>query len=161
VSKRRVVVSQNAIASVEAVLEHGDRPRSDEEKHYNAVLETCVFRSVGHAQKPASDAVVQHQGKRLYTVTAIASSARFGGTRIVTVCDTFERAKEIIETNEGDIFECSYSLVVIDTVVAGWLYFNLDEQYWYLWVGSVHDGSYKAINRPKAYENTIGIGGIG
>jgi hypothetical protein len=161
VSKRKVVVSQNAIASVEAVPKHGDRTRSDEEKHYDAVLKTCVLQSGGHAQKPASNVIIRHQGKRLYTVTTIASSARFGGTRVVTVCDTFERAQEIIETNEGDIFECSYSLVVIDTVVAGWLYFNLDEQYWYLWVGSAHDGRYKAINRPKAYENTIGIGGIG
>ncbi len=159
--KPKVIMSTNALASVSAALKHGSKGRSDEEKHFDAVLETCVLRSVPHAQKPAPKQVIEHDGKRLYTVTTIASSARFGGTRTVTVCDTFERAKEIIEANEGDIFECSYLLAVIDTIVAGWLYFIIDEQYWYCWVGDAKDGGYKAIDRPKAYRTVMGIGGIG
>ncbi len=37
----------------------------------------------------------------------------------------------------------------------------IDEQYWYCWVGDAETGCYKAIDRPKAFENTTGIGGIG
>ncbi len=41
------------------------------------------------------------------------------------------------------------------------LYYMIDEQYWYCWVGDAETGCYKAIDRPKAFENTTGIGGIG
>jgi hypothetical protein len=165
--RRKVAFNAKAIASMKAVVEHMGRERSEKEKErekqFDAMVEACVFKSGEHVQLPATQEVIDRGGVRLYTVTTIASSERFGGTRTVTVCDKFEQAKEIIENNHGDIYECSYSLAVIDTFVAGWLYHYLDEQYWYRWVRDADGvyGSYKAIERPVEYYNITAVGGIG
>jgi hypothetical protein len=155
------MMSKSADISFKAVLQHGLRGRTDEEKRFDAIVESCVFKTHEHAQMPAPKEVAKQKGVRLYTVTTMSGSARYGGTRTVTVCDNFQRAKEIIEKNEGDLFETTYQLAVIDTIVAGWLYYVIDEQYWFCWVGDAKDGCYKAIERPAAYENMIGVGGVG
>jgi hypothetical protein len=150
----KVKVSGNALASVSAVLASGGlHKRSDAEKAYDEVIRGVKLKRKGHVQKPAVVGVV-----RLYTVTTIASSARYGGTRTVAVCTSFERAREMVEENVGDIFELSYRLAVIEGLIADHLYGGLDhEQYWYVWKGD-QDGSYKPIEVPAAYENVVGIG---
>lgn len=120
---------------------------------YHARLEACVIKPGGHTQKPGAD-------PRLYAVTTIASLPRYGGTRTPVVCDSFEAAKEIVETNMGDIYEYSYSLVVIEGVRPNRLYGCIfSEQYWYRW----DDGSkrYVAIETPPGWECISGHGGIG
>lgn len=163
VREGKVAVSGNAVASVAAALA-GPRERTDEEKAFDEMVAAVVIKD-GHRQAPPTREVHEHDGVRLYTVTTIAPiapSARYGGTRTPVVCSTFESAKSIVEKNKGDIFETTYRLAVIEAVVADWLYGGtLDEQYWYVWKGDYESGGYVPIERPKQFEGTIGIGGIG
>lgn len=83
----------------------------------------------------------------------------------MVVCSTFTRAKEIVEKNVGDIFECSYRLAVIEATIADRLYGGcLNERYWYCWKGSTDmrrgkgEGGYVPIEEPEAYTNTMNIG---
>lgn len=147
----KVVLSTSAEESVTAALA-APRERSEAEKAYDVVVASVVT-------KDAHVPIEGPEGAKLYTVTTIASSARYGGTRTPVICKTFERAKEIVEQNEGDIFEYSYKLVVIEAVLADVLYGGtMDEQYWYVWKGSGETGGYVPIERPKTYESTIGFG---
>lgn len=154
------LLSQNALASIAAALAgagDGGPERSEREKEYDAIVASVVFKD-GHEQKPAR-AIFSGSGfTRLYTVTTIAASERFGGTRTVVVCRTFGRAKEIVEENVGDIFERTYRLVVIEAVAADRLYDFLDEDYWYAWEGDYETGRYRPIDKPEAYRNIFGFG---
>lgn len=146
----KVVLSASAEESIAAA--GGPRERTDAEKAYDEIVKSVVLKG---AHVPAE----LEARRRLYTVTTIASSARYGGTRTPVVCTTFERARAIVEKNEGDIFEFSYKLVVIEAVIADELYGGtLDEQYWYVWRGYGRTGRYEPIERPKAYEGTVGFG---
>lgn len=158
----RVVISSNALESVAAVLANPNtRERTDQEKAYEEVVKSAVIKD-GHRQAPRSEEVEKHHGQRLYMVTTLARSARFGGKRTVAVCSTFEAAQEIVEKNQGDIFECSYHLAVIEGIVADWLYGgDLDERYWYVWEGTSSDGAYVPIEEPEAFANHGNIGGVG
>jgi hypothetical protein len=118
---------------------------------FKAILAACVLKPEGHTQKAGAR-------NRLYTVTTIAATESYGGTRCIVVCDSFERAKKIVETNEGDIFETTYWLAVIEAIIPNYLYHYEDERYWYLWKGTREEGQYLPIHGPKAYENTIGFG---
>jgi hypothetical protein len=162
VESGNVSMSGNAGASVEAMLaDPHPREKTEQETVYHEIVRTAVVKD-GHRQMPPTDAVVEHKGVRLYMVTTIASQPRYGGTRTVVMCSSFERAKEIVERNEGDIFECSYSLAVIEATVADWLYGGcLQEQYWYVWKGDSRDGAYVPIEQPEAYANVFNIGGVG
>ena len=132
-----------------------ERPaRTAQEKHYDEILASVVPKPVGHVEKPLPEEVTKHNGTRVYAVTTIASSEWYGGTRTPVVCDSFEAARRIVEENQGDIWECSYMLVVIEAVVCNWLYYNLDERYWYVW----REDHYEAIECPSEYENIIGWG---
>jgi hypothetical protein len=156
-----VVISSSVLKSVAAALSAPTRERTEQEKAYDEVVRSVIIKD-GHRQAERPKEMAEHGGQRLYMVTTIASSDRYGGTRTPVICTSFERAKEIVETNEGDIFECSYMLVVIEAVVADWLYGgHLNEQYWYVWKGDVETGNYCPIERPKAFESTINIGAIG
>lgn len=147
-----------------AILEPNARTPKEEE--YDAIVKACVRKRTPHRQKRPNANVVKYKGTRLYTVTTIAASDRFGGTRTVAVCATLKRAKTIVEKNMGDIYECSYMLVVIEAVVADWLYGGtLLENYWYKWYGpggmkkgGGYKGSYKPIEIPEAYKNVFGFG---
>lgn len=150
-----VKVSQGAVSSVAAALLQDPKLRTDEERRYDEVVKSCVPKPCTHSQLPAPEGV----SKRLYTVTTIAASARYGGTRTPVVCDDFEVAREIVERNAGDIFETSYRLAVIEAVVPNQLYGGtLDEQYWYRWDGPYETGRYVPVERPSAYEGTVGFG---
>lgn len=160
VKSGNVTFNGSAIESVAAVLA-SPKPheRSEQEKAYDAIVKSVIVKKGRHRQLKPSAQIVKHGGVRLYTITTIASSVRYGGTRTVVVCSTFRRAKEIVETNEGDIYEYSYRLAVIEATVADWLYGGFtNEQYWYVWEGTSEDGSYVPIERPKAYENISNFG---
>jgi len=148
-------LSASARASLEAVAKI---PSAKKEKEYDEIVKNVVLKPEGHKVAGPRPAV-----PCLYTVTTIASSSRFGGTRTPAICTTFEKAAEMVENNDGDLYECSYRLVVIEAVVPDHLYTTLHEQYWYVWVYNHKDsvnseGSYKAIETPEVYKNIVGWG---
>jgi hypothetical protein len=103
----------------------------------------------------------------LYTITTIvpgwlsAKSRRYGDKRTPAVCTSLERAREIIENNEGDIFETSYRYAVIETVFPNILYsyFGQKEyrQLWYKWEGSTERGRYVRCRKPREYRKVVGF----
>lgn len=148
-----VKVSQAAVAGVVATLSAPSKERTEAEKEYDAIVASCVRRPGGHEQKSAPP-----DTKRLYTVTTIAASARFGGTRTPVICDSFDEACDIVESNAGDIFETTYKLVVVEAIVPNALYGgDLDERYWWKWEGSHADGGYVAIEAPEALADRTGF----
>lgn len=148
-------LSKSALDSAESMF--GPLEETPEEKAFKEIVLSCVLKPEGHKQKPLPDFT---SAKRLYAVTTLAPSRRYGGTRTPVVCDSFERAQEIVLTNEGDIFETSYHLVVIEASICNYLYsqIGLEEQYWYVWEGDSRDGGYKPIEIPEAHKCTIGWG---
>jgi hypothetical protein len=92
----------------------------------------------------------------LYVVATIAPSEKTGGTRAPVVCTSLERAKKIVETNEGDIWEFSYDLAVIETFIPDQLYSATDERHWYRW--NLEKMRYMPIDCPEEYQNVSGFG---
>jgi hypothetical protein len=97
----------------------------------------------------------------LYAVTTIAQrGAGYGGTRLVAICLTEERAREIIENNEGDIFETSYTWAVIEKVTPDTLYGGLEHfgsAKWYEWEGTCDDGKYVPLAGPtEKFHHIVG-----
>ena len=78
----------------------------------------------------------------LYAVITVAKNLAYGGCRIPVVCNHLDRAREIIEKNEGDIWECSYDFAVIQSVSVNHLY-EIGKMYWYHW-NDLHN-RYEAI----------------
>jgi hypothetical protein len=146
-------ISRNAATSVSAVL---GLPEQD--AYTDEVLAACVVKPDGH-EKPHVRPW-NTEAYPLYSITTIAKSAKFGGTRTVCVCDGFSRAKEIVETNEGDIWEHSYMLVVIEQFDANVLYGGIGAgrhlTYWYRW--SMENSCYEAIETPEQYRDVTGFG---
>jgi hypothetical protein len=122
---------------------------------FDKIVDSVIDKPSGHEiewkKRPRTCGAV------LYAITTVAS---FLPRPCVAICNTFERAKEIVERNEGDIFEYAYSLVVIEAVEADRLNgtTGLLEQYWYVWRGTPEDGSYRPIHCPEAYEHMTGWG---
>jgi len=151
-SEPKIVISNNAISSVAASLANRGKGRSEEEKAYDELLKTCVPKPEGHIRSTNDIGY-------LFTVTTIASSQRYGGTRTPIICSSFDRAKEYVENNYGDLFECSYALAVIEVVVVDHLYNgDIPDKYWYKWSKSFDsdsddDGYYQAIETPEAFKD--------
>lgn len=95
---------------------------------------------------------------RLYTITTIARSPKYGGERTPVICSTLDWARKIVETNNGDIYEYSYMLVVIEGLRPDELYSasDVDERYWYCW--DREQRCYRPIETPDMYKNTFGFG---
>jgi hypothetical protein len=131
------------------------KERTDQEKEFLEMVKACRPLDTKHVQRTAGE---YPEAPRLYTVTTIAPSARFGGERTPVICDSFERAQEIVERNEGDIWECSYHLVVIEAVIPNWLYGSsyANERYWYRY--NTDAERYEPIETPERYELTFGFG---
>jgi hypothetical protein len=102
---------------------------------------------------------------KLYAVTTIHEKVNEKGTHIdsdrcVAICSTVERARQIVETNECDIWETCYNLVVIEPKEIDVLYatnFGRKRRYWYEWQGG-QSGHYVSINCPERYKNVVGFG---
>lgn len=99
---------------------------------------------------------------KLYSVTAINGNR----DRCVAICSTLDRAKEIVENNEADIWELEYDLVVVESTESDCMYGGFPdpvEQYWYEWTGprgwaGVGANGYTPIERPVKYKNVCGFG---
>ena len=93
----------------------------------------------------------------LYAVTTIENRARGSAARRTpAVCMTLDRAKEIVEKNEGDIWECFYMYAVVETVIPDRLYSFSGERYWYEW--NLDKGCYLSIECPEQYKDIVGFG---
>jgi hypothetical protein len=149
---RPPVLSVSAVSSIAAALASDPGTRTEAEGRYDEVVRTVVLKPGGHtvARWPELHGPEQ---PRLYTVTTIASSARYGGTRTPVICSSFERAHDMVTRNEGELWEYSYMLAVIEAIVPDRLYCNLEEQYWYVW----RDG-YVPIEVPEKYRQVCGFG---
>lgn len=136
--------SDNAISSVAASLANRGKGRSEEEKAYDELLKTCVLKPEGHTRSSLDQGYI-------FTVTTIAPSQRYGGTRTPMVCSSFDVAREYIENNIGDLYEYSYSLAVIEIIVVDHLYNgDIKDSYWYKWIDKI---GYQAIETPESFKN--------
>lgn len=138
-------VSNSAINSMAAVI-RGDREINPA---YTEALES-IRRIERHEQ------VMTYRldcYPRVFSVTTIAGAAAYGGTRTVAICGSFDRACEMIERNEGDLFECSYEFAVIEEIYLNGLYGGSFDraQYWYAWQGEAQDGAYVPISKPEQF----------
>jgi len=139
-------ISSNASTSVAAIL-----GLSELDAYSDEMLASCVVKPDGHQKL-----IGMLGAERLWSVTTIARNAKFGGTRAVAICDSFGRAKEIVETNEGDIWEHSYMLAVIEGFDANHLYGGNEQLlFWYRW--NIDSNCYEAIETPAPYEGVTGI----
>lgn len=94
----------------------------------------------------------------LYSVTTIVHDGSSGGSdkRTPAICVSLRRAKQIVEANEGDIWEGLYKFVVIEAVTADVVYGFHDELYWYAW--DLEKKCYTAIECPENYRTTVRFG---
>lgn len=159
-SEPSVSMSNNAMASVVAVMAGPSKERDAEEAAFKKVVDSCVRLRGGHKQKPKPTGKYMSRIKRLYSVTTLAASARYGGRRTVAVYDSFDRAVELVENNYGDIYEFSYQLCVVEAFICNRLYGTLDEAYWFKWYGDPNkkNSGYRAIKTPEEF---IGVHGHG
>lgn len=152
-----ISMSNNAVDSVMAALS-APREETPEEKAYDAAEENAVVIPGGHVEKPNEypDAV------RLYSVTTIAASRRYGGTRTVMICDSFDRAHEGLTKGAYFWWEHSYAFAVIEAIYANTPYggHNPRDQYWFRFnwdksapPGEYPDGRYEAIEKPAHFEH--------
>lgn len=93
----------------------------------------------------------------IYLVTTIHIGDliwQWGRKRTVGWFPTFERAKEVVVNNDGDIYECGhYNHCVIEEVVPG-LYPHITRKEWFKW----KNGGYVVIKPDKIRVGNIGIG---
>lgn len=135
------------------------------EARYRNACQNSTRKPEGHVEiaLDPTNTLVKAGLARLYTVTTLSINPVFGGDRNVAVCTKFEEAKRIVETNEFDIHEGSYHLVVIESVFTDCVYGGLGnrDQYWYTWEedGREEDkGQYVPIMVPPGYERVSGYG---
>jgi hypothetical protein len=136
---------------MKGLSEMRDPPKEEEEgeESYDSIV-AGVERCERHIEPKCDE-------EMLWSVTTIARSAMYGGTRCVAVCLSFDRAMQIVESNEGDIWETTYQLAVIEGVYPDQLYPTTPElQFWFVW--DRKSRSYVPIRVPTAYESTYGFG---
>ena len=129
-----------------------------DEKEYENILKSCVKKNTPHIKLEKDQFC-----KFVYTVTTIARSAKYGGQRTPIVCSSFEFANEVVSENIGDIWETSYQLAVIESVIIDCLYGSSDgNKYWYIWEKNgdddTYDGQYVPIEEPEEFKNIYGFG---
>jgi hypothetical protein len=129
--------------------------RIKQEAQYDEILSLCV-------QKPSGHQVEQTSTRTWYTVTTLAASELYGGTRTVAIFDGFAEANDFVLANTGDIWETSYMLCVIEATIPNSLYGRSGPgaerpAYWYMWCGE-DDGGYVPIHAPAVYCDLHGWG---
>jgi len=101
---------------------------------------------------------------KLYSVITIVpgwpspETERQGGSRTVAICTSLERAKQIIERNEGDILEGSYGFALVVEFDADHLYggnLSIGNQHWYQWAGDSEKGKYVPTTPPMEYQRIL------
>lgn len=127
-----------------------------DEKDYEHILKSCVKKDTPHI------ALEDDKNKWAYTITTIARSAKYGGERTPILCSSFEIANEVVLENSGDIWEHSYNLAVIESVMIDALYGSVHgHKYWYVWDYDPDDpycGRYVPIEEPEYSKHTWGFG---
>lgn len=126
-----------------------------DETEYENIVKNCVKKDTPHI------ALEDDKSKWVYTITTIARSVRYGGERTPIVCSSFEYANEVVSNNSGDIWEHSYNLVVIESVMLDALYGSVHgHKYWYVWDYNPDEpgcGKYVPIEEPAYSKNTWGF----
>ena len=83
-----------------------------------------------------------------------------GGSRTFGWYPSLRKAREAIETNDGDMHEYSYKYAVIektaDGVHAGWR--QGAKEYWYEWMGKDEDGQFEPREKPEELKMVVGWG---
>jgi hypothetical protein len=128
-------------------------------EQYRSVIKNAVVKIDGHKQKELP--LGYENCVRLYAINTLCYSERNNITRCVAMCSEWKRAIEIVESNEGDIFEYACGLVVIEPTIDNAVYGHIGgEVYWYMWQGlpDVDGSGYRAIETPEEYKNIIGWG---
>lgn len=106
----------------------------------------------------------------LYTVTTVTSGYSnsdkdcFTSKRTPVICSTFEKARGVIDRNDADIHEGSYTYAVIERIVPDWIYPETQgdyQQWWFKWEGNLETGKYEPCPAPPEYARIIGFGIIG
>jgi hypothetical protein len=127
--------------------------RTPAEQEFDAAVTEARLNQIQQQLEPSKEIDM------LFAVTTIAASSKYGGTRCVAICRSFSRAKDIIESNEGDIFEYSYELAVVEAVrpdgVYGTPVLELPDmgQWWWVW-----DGRYLPCKAPEMFSSRFGFG---
>jgi len=79
-----------------------------------------------------------------------------GGDRTVGWCKNLEDAKNIVESNQCDIHECSYKYVVIEKVSDGVYGFCIGNcEQWYEW--NEIENKYMQIDKPEKLKHVVGF----
>jgi hypothetical protein len=99
---------------------------------------------------------------KLYSVSHIRldENNKVESSGTVATCLTLERAKQIVETNEGDIYEYYYDLIVIEKYFADILYGwdgNEFEFHWYRW--NKESQKYEPCEHPEQFQNQVAFWG--
>ncbi len=99
----------------------------------------------------------------LFTITTLGELDGRPHDRTPAVCTSLERAKEIIETNEGDLYEAGwYPLAVIEVKPSDNVYPEVTNigkrrsQWWYRF--DTRQRRYVLCGRPKQFRRTSGFG---
>ena len=133
------------------------RKVTEAELSYRRVVDSCESLPDGHPHFLPESCLPGRE--LLYSVTVIAANKRFGGTRTPVMCNSFHKAKFIVEHNVGDLWEYSYHLCVIESVTPNSVY-NISwipsKRYWYKWDLKKH--CYIAICEPKEYARIVNWG---
>lgn len=148
------------MSSVMAAMQQKTEQEEAEIKAFNKMAMAAKPLTGQHRQRPIPKSMRKYirTDNRLYTVTTIAASARYGGTRTPGIFTTFQKAIDCVLNNYVDIYECSYRLACVEAVVPNGLYSLLFEQYWFRWVGTPDAGRYVPIRKPKNMSNGFAIG---
>jgi hypothetical protein len=97
---------------------------------------------------------------KVYTITMIKNKDALHQKRLVAICTNIQFAIDIVEANETDIYEETYTYAVIEEVVANSTYGipvtpGGNNQIWYEWIAD----QYVSVERPKEFNHLIGFWG--
>ncbi len=146
-----LIVNSSAVDSVKAILNKIDD--SAEIAEFQKLVRGC--RPIEkHRLAPCAKTYKKY--RRLFSLTTLAASERYGGKRCVAIYDDFQKAQRAVFENHGDIFEYSYTLAVIEPIYANVLYSYSARAYWFRW--SKKKKGYEPIQTPERYKNTCGVG---
>lgn len=107
-----------------------------------------------------------HYAHPQFTFAVVTLTKPSGEDRCVALCSTIERARQIVERNEGDIWETIYRYVVIERRTLDVLYGDItgeSVQEWYEWhgpkgwAGVGKPGYVKLDSAPNIWKHAFGF----
>lgn len=109
-----------------------------------------------------SDETQERRLASVYTVTCLGTRVFRGSIerdRIMAICTTIERARDIVECNANDIHETSFGYAVIEQARLNGAYPEVgatEESEWYEWEGEPDEGHYVRRENEHSYRKAIG-----